>query len=73
MNEEAVQKVTKVVIRQFPEMDGVQPAIKSQPEDDIFVVTYKGTADLPDGKVMKRIVRVVADGTGEVLRISTSR
>ncbi len=71
MNKKAVEKVTKSVVEQFPEMEGVRPTVKS--ERDQFVVTFKGTAELPDGKRMKRIVRVVADESGEVVRMSTSR
>lgn len=71
MRKEAVERVTKTVVRQFPEMDGIRPAVKS--ERDQYLVTFKGAAELPDGKTMKRIVRVVADEEGDVIRMSTSR
>ena len=74
MNKKAVQKVTHEVISQFPEMDGVKPAVKTEKGmDDRYVVTYRGSAELPGGKTMKRIVRVVADGNGDVIKMSTSR
>ncbi|MFV1858364.1 MAG: hypothetical protein ACC647_03335 [Anaerolineales bacterium] len=72
MKKEAVEKITRTVVRQFPEMDGVRPAVKSE-EGQRYLVTFKGTAELPDGKSMKRIVRVVADEKGDVIRMSTSR
>jgi hypothetical protein len=50
----------------------VRPAVKSE-EGQRYLVTFKGTAELPDGKSMKRIVRVVADEKGDVIRMSTSR
>ncbi len=52
-------------------MEGVRPTVK--PEKDHYVVTFKGAAELPNGKSMKRIVRVVADENGDVVRMSTSR
>jgi hypothetical protein len=74
VKKEAVDKVTKTVVRQFPEMDGVRPAVKSEKGDDPrYLVTFKGAAQLPDGKTLKRIVRVVADADGDVIRMSTSR
>ncbi|GMR10931.1 MAG: hypothetical protein BMS9Abin28_1755 [Anaerolineae bacterium] len=72
MKKEAVEKITRTVVRQFPEMDGVRPAVKSE-EGLRYLVTFKGTAELPNGKSMKRIVRVVADEKGDVIRMSTSR
>lgn len=71
MNKKAVERIIKTVVEQFPEMEGVRPTVK--PEKDQFVVTFKGAAELPDGKSMKRIVRIVADENGVVVRMSTSR
>ena len=71
MNEQAIDKVTRAVVKQFPEMREARPSIKSR--GDEYLVTYKGSADLPGGKTMKRIVRVVADDRGEIIKLSTSR
>lgn len=74
MKKEAVEKVTRTVVRQFPEMDGVRPAVKSDKGDeDRYQIIFKGDAKLPGGKTMKRIVRVVANAKGDVIRMSTSR
>lgn len=74
MKKEAVEKVTRTVVRQFPELDGVRPAVKSDKGgDDHYQIIFKGTAKLPEGKTMKRIVRVVANAKGDVIRMSTSR
>ena len=74
MKKDAVQKISRHVVRQFPEMDGVRPAVKTEKGvEDRYVVTFKGSTELPGGKTMNRIVRVVADGQGEVIRMSTSR
>lgn len=77
MKQQVVTKITRKVVKQFPEMDGVEPAIKRQSSPsngvDQFLLTFSGRAELPGGKSMKRIVRVVADLEGHVIRISTSR
>ena len=76
MEKDSIAKVTRQVIRTFPEMDGVSPSVRGQsesPDAAQFVLTYKGKAPLPGGKTLTRIVRVVADDRGRILRISTSR
>lgn len=76
MNPRALGKINRRVGRQFPELAGVEPSVQEQrtPEaDSRFLLTYSGMAELPGGRRLKRIVRVVADATGKVLRISTSR
>ncbi len=77
MNRDTVGKITRTVVSQFPELEGVRPAIRRQapPGDspDLFLLTYKGAARLPNGKSLPRVVRVVADDEGHVIRISTSR
>ena len=71
MESAAIAKVTKTVVRQFPEMQGIEPTVRDQM--DQCTLTYSGAAELPGGKTLKRIVRVVADSEGEVIRMSTSR
>jgi hypothetical protein len=75
MEKGTVQKVSRQVVRTFPEMDGITPTVRSQPggPEGNFLLTYKGKAALPGGKSLTRIVRVVADDRGRILRISTSR
>lgn len=76
MEKGTIQKVTRQVLRTFPEMDGVAPTVRAQPggnDSALVLLTYKGKAALPGGKSLTRIVRVVADERGRILRISTSR
>jgi len=77
VDRETVGKISSTVVGQFPEMDGVKPAIRRQapPGDSpaLFLLTYKAAARLPNGKSLQRVVRVVADDEGHVIRISTSR
>lgn len=76
MERDAIARVTKQVVKTFPEMASVKPAIKSQAvpnRGQQYLLTFRGKAVLPGGKELTRIVRVVADERGQILRISTSR
>lgn len=76
MDTEAVQKVTRQVERKFPELKGSRPTVKQQgggKDSPQYLLVYKGKAELPGGKKMDRVVRVVATSEGKVIRMSTSR
>ncbi|MGH2627376.1 MAG: hypothetical protein ACRDHY_12080 [Anaerolineales bacterium] len=76
MERDAIARVTKQVVKTFPEMGSVKPVVKAQTAPngaEHYLLTFKGKAALPGGKEMIRIVRVVADERGQILRISTSR
>ncbi len=73
--------IARQVCAQFPEMKGARPSVQSQAgaksasgsSDPRFVLTFKGQGQGPGGQTIQRIVRVVADERGKVLKISTSR
>jgi hypothetical protein len=77
MDRDAIEKVNRKVSRQFPEMKSVHPSIKAESNASkskkSFSLTYKGKANLPNGRTISRVVRVVADENGKVLRMSTSK
>ena len=76
MEQSAVEKVSRKVAKQFPEMKGRKPLIKSQSsgkKEMRFVLTYKANVELPGGRNLRRVVRVVADEKGKVIRMSTSK
>ncbi len=58
-------------------MAGVRPTVKQQKNKNgdlaQILLTYKGKAELPGGKTIKRIVRVVANERGQIKKISTSK
>jgi hypothetical protein len=66
----AVEKISQRVIREYPEMRGVRPSISSG--DKRSTLVYKATVQTPAGP-MARVVRVVADDHGRVVRMSTSK
>jgi hypothetical protein len=66
----AVEKISQRVTREYPEMCGVRPSISSGEKRSTLV--YKTTVQTPAGP-MARVVRVVADEHGRVVRMSTSK
>jgi hypothetical protein len=72
-----IRSVSCEVVRKFPEMAGIRPSVKHQSgkggEVAQILLTYKGKAELPGGKTIKRIVRVVANERGQIKKISTSK
>lgn len=76
MDRDAVARVTRQVTKTFPEMSEIKPVVKAQTAPnggEQYLLTFKGKAMTPTGKELTRIVRVVADERGQILRISTSR
>jgi len=77
MKRSLIAKLNRQVTEKFPEMKGVNPTVRRGPQpkggDQRYTLTYKGQADLPGGRKISRIVRVVADEEGRILRISTSK
>jgi hypothetical protein len=75
MDADAIERVTREVVRTYAEMRGATPTVRreTQAPTEQYALTYKAKVNLPGGKSMTRIVRVTADARGRVLRISTSR
>jgi hypothetical protein len=75
-----IDAIARQVYRQFPEVQEARPQVQSQPgakssgaNGSRFLLTFKGKGQGPGGQSIVRIVRVVADERGKVLKISTSR
>lgn len=72
MQEQAKTKVNQSVYRQFPELAGKQPSITSRPDGD-YLLSYRGSVTLDNGRKLERVVRVVASETGRIKKLTTSR
>jgi hypothetical protein len=70
LDADAIEKINQRVYREYPELSGARPGVAES--GGRYTLTYKGTVDTPAGR-MARIVRVSADETGRVTRISTSK
>lgn len=75
-----IDTISRQIYRQFPEVRDARPMVQNQPGaksasggTDRFVLTFKGSGQGPGGQTINRIVRVVADDRGKVLKVSTSR
>ena len=77
MEREAIERISRKVSKQFPEMKSVRPSVKLESSTSNskqkFSLTYKGKVELPNGRMINRVVRVVADESGKVIRMSTSK
>jgi len=72
MDSSIIKTINNEVYRQFPEVKGEIPTVKPYSKDQ-FLLIYKGKAKTADGLIMERAVRVVADSSGKIKKISTSR
>ena len=76
MEDRAINKVTRKVTKQFPEMKGTKPTVRRRSGSGKklqFELTFKGKVEVPGGRTLRRVVRVVADEGGGVIRMSTSK
>ena len=74
MNNSVVEQISSKVYQQFPETTGVKPQIKTQKGDPgVYLLLFKTEARMATGRKLKRVVRVVADDSGQVLKMSTSK
>jgi hypothetical protein len=75
-----LDSINRQVYRQFPEVRDAHPSVQDQAgakavlgSGSRYTLTYRGRGQGPGGKTINRIVRVVADDRGRVLKMSTSR
>lgn len=79
MDDKTVSHISKQVARQFPEVAGAAPSIKAQAaakgagNSATYLLTFKSQVAQPGGFAINRAVRVVADDSGHILKITTSR
>jgi predicted lipoprotein len=79
MNDKQLKSISSRVSRQFPEVAGTRPKVrrqspqKSKSSSSTFLITFRGKSKTADGKSITRIVRVTANDSGNIIKISTSR
>ncbi len=76
MDDSVIRKINRHVARKFPELASAKPTVRPQgggEQQPRFLLTYSGKAKLPGGRSMARVVRVVADESGRILRLTTSK
>lgn len=74
-----IDAIARQVYGQFPELRGTRPVVQAQAgakaagAGSRFVLIFKGAGRSPAGQSIPRIVRVVTDERGKVIKLSTSR
>ena len=80
MDKKIVTSINNKVYRRFPELNGKAPKIQSQNTRaknagslSTYLFIYYGTVRISGNKTMPRLVRVVVNEKGKIMKISTSR
>lgn len=81
MDQKLIKSISSQVYRRFPEMAGSQPQVrlqaspqpKSIASDSTYLLTFRSTVEAHDGKRIARVVRVIANSQGRILKVTTSR
>lgn len=77
MDRHLIDRISCKVAKQFPEMKSVRPTVQREERPPNgktkYRLTYKGQAEIPGGRKIRRIVHVIADENGRVIRMSTSK
>ena len=79
-----VKSISTNVYRKFPELKGVIPSVTKQSIPNTktlsktnhistYLLTYKGVVSMPGGHTMHKIVRVVSNNKGQVLKMTLSK
>jgi hypothetical protein len=71
MDRKLIDNISKQIYRKFPEVDGSQPSLSERPDNQTLLI-FKGSATTADGHTIQRVIRVVADANGKILRTTTS-
>ena len=86
LDSKTLTTIAKQIQHQFPEVAGSKPTVRVQnppqakgtseakeSSSSRYLVTFRGTANSPAGKTIPRLVRVVVNADGKILKITTSR
>jgi hypothetical protein len=79
MNSKTIEGISQQIFRQFPEVSGGAPSVKTQPSpkntetDTTYLLTFKSRGGDSNGPAFNRSVRVVATDTGRILKVTTSK
>lgn len=71
MDSGALQKVIKAVKSRYPRIDGSSPKVTTQGNN--YLITFRQKANLPGGKSLEQVIRVVADASGNTLKVTSSK
>jgi hypothetical protein len=67
-----LDEIFQKVYKKFPEVAGKKPVRHSQPDGKTLLV-FKGEAKTANGIKIPRVVRVLIDQNGKILKMTTSK
>jgi hypothetical protein len=75
MQDKHIDKISDEVYRKHPDLKGVKPKVMPREgvKSDDTLLVYEKKVSGPGGKTINRIVRAVADASGKIKKISTSK
>lgn len=75
LSKSQVDAICKRVYRRFPELRGTRPRVKAQGAGakGRFLLLFKSRITLDDGATLPVTVRAIADGSGRVIKMASSR
>ncbi len=75
LSKSQVDAICKQVYRRFPELRGARPRVKAEGRNgqERYVLSFKGTVRASDGVSLPVNVRAVADASGRVIKMTSSR
>lgn len=72
MNKQVIEKVCSEVYKQYPQYEGIQPEIKTQPNDTHLLI-FQTSGKTFNQKSIQLNIRVLVDERGDILKITSSR
>lgn len=72
MEKSALDKVCKMVYKQYPTIKGQAPTV-SKRGDDQYLLIFSSSGKTPDGMNIQQRIRVVANKDGQIIKTSMSR
>lgn len=80
MNREQLQTINKEIYRRYPEVKDTVPKVQRQDissnrsisKSTTYLLIYKGKVLIAGQKTLPRLVRVVVNDQGKILKVTTS-
>lgn len=75
LSKSQVDAICKQVYRRFPELRGARPRVRTEGRNgrERYVLSFKSTVRTSDGASLPVSVRAVADASGRVIKMTSSR
>ena len=72
MDKIVLDKICKIIYKQYPAIKGQIPAVSKQ-GNDRYLLIFSGAGKTPDGMIIQQRIRVVATEDGQIVKTSMSR